>query len=112
MTMSDRHITDQTQLLADLAREGSENRQEAAVVISPGAGATAWAVTIESHVAYNVYKVRAVVVGAPGSVPAEIGEQTEATNLAESFLSQGTLSAGTYAVMCRVGEKNVFYAVP
>jgi hypothetical protein len=110
--MSERHVTDQTQLLADLARAGSENRRETSVVISPGAGVTAWAVKVKSHIAYNVYQVRAVLIGAAGTMPAEMGELMEATNLAESFLSQGTLAAGTCAVMCRVGDKNVFYATP
>ncbi len=110
--MENRHITDQQQLLAQLAREGSENRRETSTVISPGAGVTAWAVKVKSHVAYNVYRVRAVVLGDTGTVPTEIGEQSEAVNLAESFLNQGTLAAGTYALLCRVGEKNVFYAVP
>jgi len=110
--MNERHVTDQTQLLADLAREGSQDRREASVVVSPGAGVTAWAVKVKSHVAYNVYKVRAVVVGDAGAIPPEMGEQMEATNLAESFLGQGSLPAGNYAVMCRVGDKNVFYAKP
>lgn len=110
--MSQRHVTDETQVLADLAREGSADRREASVVVSPGAGVTAWAVKVKSHVAYNVYQVRAVIVGDAGSIPAEIGAQMEATNLAESFLSQGSLPAGTYAVMCRVGDQNVFYAKP
>ena len=60
----------------------------------------------------NTYEVRAVIVGEPGSIPVEIGNEMEATNLAESFLSQGALAAGTYAVMHRIGERNVFYAVP
>jgi hypothetical protein len=34
----------------------------------------------------------------------------QAANLAESFLEEGQLSAGTYTVMSRVGSKNVFYA--
>jgi hypothetical protein len=110
--MDNRTITDQQQLLAELARTGSQNRQEPSIVISPGGRATTWAVKVKSHVAYNTYSVRAVVLGAPGSVPSEIGEQMEATNLAESFLSQGTLPAGKYAVMSRIGESNVFYAVP
>jgi len=62
--MNQRHVTDQGQLLADLARAGAEDRQEASIVISPGAGATAWAVKITSHAAYNVYNVRAVAIGA------------------------------------------------
>jgi hypothetical protein len=56
--------------------------------------------------------VRTVVVGGTGVVPDEIGGQMEATNLAESFLTEGILAPGAYALMCRMGEKNVFYAVP
>jgi len=110
--MDSRNITDQQQLLADLARTGSENRQENSVVVSPGAKVTGWAVKVKSHVAYNIYNVRAIVIGIPGSMPFEMGEQMEAVNLAESFLSQGTVPAGKCAIMCRVGETNVFYAVP
>jgi hypothetical protein len=82
------------------------------VVVSPGAKVTGWAIKIKSHVAYNVYSVRVIVMSVPGSMPFELGEQMEAVNLAESFLSQGTVSAGKCAIMCRVGETNVFYAVP
>jgi hypothetical protein len=110
--MENRHTTDEQQLLAGLAREGSENRRETSAVISPGARVAGWAVKIKSHVAYNVYMVRAVVIESMGVIPSEIGEQMEAINLAESFLAQGTLAAGTYAIMCGVGDKNVFYAVP
>jgi len=110
--MDSRNITDQQQLLAELAWTGSTNREETSVVISPGARVTAWAIKVKSHVTHNVYNVRAIVVGEPGSMPFEIGEQMQAVNLAESFLSQGTVSAGKCAVMCRVGETNVFYAVP
>ncbi len=110
--MDSRNVTDQQQLLAELARTGSENRQESAVVISPGARVVGWAVKVKSHVAYNRYKVCAVVITVPGLTPIEIGEQMEAVNLAEPFLSQGTVAAGKYGIMCRVGEVNVFYAVP
>jgi hypothetical protein len=88
----------------------TESLQEVSVVTSPGARAAAWAVKVKSHVSYNVYNVCAVQLGEPGSVPVEMGQQMQAVNLAESFLDQGTLPAGTYAVMSRVGDKNVFYA--
>ena len=110
--MDARFMTDQQQFLAELARAGSENRRENALVISPGARVGAWAVKVKSHVDYNVYRVCAVVIGDTGSMPVEIGDQMEAVNLAESFLAQGSLAAGKYALMCRVGERNVFYAVP
>ena len=110
--MTDRHVTDQQRLLAVMARAGAANRQETSLLVSSGDRTTAWAVKIKNHVDYNVYKVGRVVVEGAGVSPTEFGEEVEATNLAESFLSQGTLSIGTYALMCRVGEKNIFYAVP
>lgn len=110
--MDIRNFTDQQQLLAELAWAGSENRQEASIVVSPGARVTGWAVVVKSLAAYNVYDVRAVVMGSPGSTPLEIGETMQAVNLAEPFSSQGTVPTGKYAIMCRVGETNVFYAVP
>ena len=103
-------FTDSQQLLQKLARDSAESRQETSVVISPGARAAAWAVKVKSNSSYNVYNVRVVEIGDPGSLPVEIGQQLQAVNLAESFLEQGTLPAGTYAVMSRVGQKNVFYA--
>ncbi len=110
--MDNRHITDQQQVLADMARSGPQNRQETSALISPGGGIRTWAVKIKSHVDRNVYAVCAVMIGETGSIPVEFGEQVEATNLAESFLGQGTLSPGIYAVLHRLGEKNVFYALP
>jgi len=84
--------------------------QEISVVTSPGARAAGWAVKVKSNSSYNVYNVRAVVIGDAGSVPVEIGTQTQAVNLAESFTQQGQLAAGTFVAMFRVGDKNVFYA--
>jgi len=100
------------QMLDRLCREGSQGTDEIAVVTSPGARTAAWTVKIKSHSSYNVYNVIAVVIGNPGSEPSEIGQQMQAVNLAESFTDQGTLPADTYAVMVRVGGKNVFYVEP
>jgi len=99
---------DKQQLLDRLSRNTQEG-VEKSVVTSPGSRAAAWAVKIKSLSSYNVYNVCAVVLGEAGSVPVEIGSQMQAVNLAESFLQAGQLSAGTYAVMFRVGGKNVFY---
>lgn len=104
------NIVDSQQILERLSRKGSEQTEEKSVVTSPGARAAAWAVKVKSSVSYNVYNVRAVVIGDPGSLPVEIGQQMQAVNLAESFLQTGQLAAGTYVVMLRVGERNVFYA--
>jgi len=90
----------------------SDTLKETSVVTSPGARVTAWAVKVKSHFSHNVYNVCAVEIGEPGSLPVEIGQQTQAVNLAESFLNPGTLPTGTYVLMCAVGDKNVFYAKP
>ena len=100
------------QLLERLSRQGSQGTDEIAVVMSPGARTAAWAVKVKSNSSYNIYNVVAVIISVPGLAPSEIGQQVEAVNLAESFTQQGTLSAGTCAVMSRVGDKNVFYAKP
>jgi len=110
--MDNRYVTDQQQVLADIARGGPQNRQEASTVISPGGGAQTWAVKVKSHVERNVYMVCAVTIGESGLLPIEFGEHMEATNLAESFLHEGTLAVGTHAILHRLGETNVFYAVP
>ena len=106
------NITEGRQTLERLARQDSEQAQEVSVVTSPGARASAWAVKVKSLYSYNAYNVIAVVIGAAGSIPVEIGGQMQAVNLAESFMQQGTLPAGTYAIMFRAGDKNVFYAKP
>ena len=106
------NIVNRQQVLDRLCRTGSQGIGEIAIVTSPGAQAAAWAVKVKSNSSYNVYNVVAVVINNAGSVPTEIGQQTKAVNLAESFTQTGTLPAGTYAVMARVGDKNVFYAKP
>ncbi|MBN2315445.1 MAG: hypothetical protein JXM79_16060 [Sedimentisphaerales bacterium] len=98
------------QMMERLCREGSQGTGEIAVVTSPGARTAAWTVKVKSHSSYNRYNVIAVVIGDTGSEPSEIGQQMLAVNLAESFTEQGTLPAETYAIMMRVGNKNVFYA--
>jgi len=90
----------------------TDSLQETSVVTSPGARAAAWSIKVKSLVSYNVYNVCAIQIGQPSSLPVEIGQQMQAVNLAESFLEQGILPADTYAVMSRVGDKNVFYAKP
>ena len=103
------NIINSQEILERLSRQGSQETREISVVTSPGARAAAWAVKVKSLSSYNVYNVRVVVIGDAGSVPVEIGGQMQAVNMAESFLEDGQLSAGTYAIMFRMGEKNVFY---
>lgn len=106
------NIVNRQQVLDRLCRAGSQGTGEIAVVTSPGARATAWAVKVKSNSSYNVYNVVAMVINDAGSEPTEISQQTKAVNMAESFTQTGTLPAGTYAVMVRVGSKNVFHVKP
>ena len=109
--MSDeRNINDSRNLLERLARNDPRQIKEVSFVTSPGARAAGWAVKIKSLAAYNTYNVQAVILGDPGSLPVEIGAEMQAVNLAESFLYDGQLPAGTYAAMLKFGEKNIFYA--
>lgn len=110
--MENRYTTDQQQALADLARDGSQSRRDVSAIVSPGGGTSLWAARVKSHVQDNVYMVRAVAIEAADPIPTEFGEQMEATNLAEPFQDQGTVSPGTHAMMFRLGERYVFYAVP
>jgi hypothetical protein len=102
-------VTDSQQFLERLNRQSLQETKETLAVTSPGARVTAWAVKIKSLSSYNWYNVRAVEIGEAGSLPVEYGSQMKAVNLAESFLQDGQLPAGTYVLMCRVGDKNVFY---
>jgi hypothetical protein len=106
------NIVNRQQVLNRLCRAGSQGTGEIAVVTSPGARAVAWAVKVKSNSSYNIYNVIAVVINDAGSEPTEIGQQMQAVNLAESFTQTGTLPTGTYAVMARVGNKNVFHVKP
>jgi hypothetical protein len=106
------NIANRQQVLDRLCRAGSQGTGEIAIVTSPGARATAWAIKVKSNSSYNVYNVVAVMINNAGSEPTEIGQQTQAVNLAESFTQTGTLPEGTYAMMARVGDKNVFHVKP
>ena len=105
------NIVDSQQVLERLARS-AEQIQEVSFVTAPGDKTAAWAVKVKSNSSHNVYNVVVVVIGNAGSIPVEIGKQTQAVNLAEPYQQQGTLAAGTFAVMFRVGDKNVFYIEP
>lgn len=104
------NTTEAGRLLERLARAGSAATQETSVVTSPGARTAVWAVKVKSNSSYNLYNVRVVEIGQPGSAPTELGSEMQAFNLAESFTETGGLSADTFVVMCKVGNKNVFYA--
>jgi hypothetical protein len=102
-------IINPQEILNRLYRKASDERPEVSVVTSPGGKPAAWVIKIKSLSSYNIYNVRAVVIGEPGSSPTEIGQQTKAVNVAEPFDQAGQLSASTYTIMFSVGGKNVFY---
>ncbi len=97
-------------LLQRISRQDFSQEPEKSRVISPGARTAAWTIKVMSLSSYNVYNVRTVQVGEPGTVPGMMGTETQAVNMAEPFLEEGQLSAGAYAIMFRAGGKNVFYA--
>lgn len=102
--------TNTQQILEQLSRKPAQRVHDTTMVTSPGSGTIAWTVKIKSNASYNLYHVIAIVISDAGTEPVEIGQQTQAFNLAEPFDQQGTLTAGMYVLMFRVGGKNVFYA--
>ena len=105
---TDSSIVMDQRMMQRLRNKDQRQGREVSVVTSPGAKVTSWPIKIKSLSSYNVYNVKVVTLGTPGTIPVEIGEQLQAVNLAESFIQTGQLSAGVYAVMLSVGEKNIF----
>jgi hypothetical protein len=86
-----------------------QQMQEVQGVVSPGARAETFSCKVKSLVSHNVYKVRMVEIGAPGSLPVEIGSEFEAVDLSDDFLNPaGDVPIGTIVVVARVGSKYVF----
>jgi hypothetical protein len=106
------NITNRQQELNRLCREPMVRLRETVILCSPGVGTQFIAVKIQSNSSYNVYNVVNVTFGEPGSEPVEMGMYVLATNMAEPFDQQGTLPAGTYVVIFKLGNKYVFYAKP
>jgi hypothetical protein len=97
-------------IIARLARRDWDEQIEKYRVSSPGARTAAWVIKVISCSSYNVYNVQIVQLAAPGTVPGVMGAEMQAVNVAEPFLQTGQLPAGSYAIMFRAGDKNVFYA--
>lgn len=94
-------------------QEEQGSQQESNMVLATGAAPPAAAVKIISLVQKNVYQVQQVSLPMIGLLPAALGgTDTQATNLAESFTVDGTLVAGSYAIMWRVAGGNGFYLEP
>jgi hypothetical protein len=92
-----------------LFRDDSAADSETFRVDSPGGRNAAMAVKVVGHHSYNVYKVKIVELGPPGSFPMVMSSEMLAVNLAESFSGGGSLASGTYTVMFRVGQVYAFY---
>ena len=108
------HGIDYQEQISRLSRRETQGiKNEGALVTATGTAPPAWAVKIISLSSYNVYNVKQVSIESPGMPPVVIsGSETQTTNLAESFISSGQLSPGTYAVMWRTGSNNVIYVEP
>jgi hypothetical protein len=105
--MSGIEQTESRQLVERLAKRAVQTAEGSFLASAGGAAAK-----IKELSSYNIYIVRAVELGEAGTLPVEFGEEFEAVNLAEAFLSQGQLAAGAIVLIGRIGSKNVFYAKP
>jgi hypothetical protein len=110
--MSDELVqTEQQQLISRLMRSG-EGLNENAFVTSAGGKITGFVAKVISKHDYNHYNVRPVELNPCGFPPTSVGSSVTAVNVAESFTSQGTLAAGKYVIMFKLGEYYCFYAIP
>jgi hypothetical protein len=108
--MSDELVqTEQQQLISQLMRNG-QAPGENAFVTSAGGKIAGFVGKIISKYDYNYYNVRTVELNPCGFPPTSVGSSLIAVNVAESFTSQGTLAAGKYVVMFKIGEYYCFYA--
>lgn len=100
---------DSGQVLRRITRAQQQEGTETQRVTAPGARPTAWVIKIVGLDCYNIYNVQVVQLGSAGVWPAGVGAQMQAVNVAEPFDESGQLPAGTYAIMFRSGDRNVFY---
>lgn len=100
---------EQQQMIERLLRN-DQPITENAFVTSAGGRNAGFAAKIISKYNYNHYNVRACEIRGPGLYPSVYGQEVRAVNIAEPFTSQGTLPAGRYVIMFRMGEYYCFYA--
>jgi len=83
--------------------------QETQGVISPGARTQNFACRVKSNVSHNLYKVRMVEIGPPGTIPVEIGAEIEAVDLSDDFSDPASdVPIGSIVVVSKVAGKYVF----
>jgi hypothetical protein len=108
--MSDNFIqNEQQQFVERLSRE-SPGLNESAFVTSAGGKTTGFVAKVISKYDYNHYNVKAVEVGIAGTIPMVVGNEVRAVNVAEPFLAQGNLPAGSFVIIIRIADLYVFYA--
>ncbi|HBG27494.1 MAG: hypothetical protein A2Y10_02875 [Planctomycetes bacterium GWF2_41_51] len=100
---------EQQQMMERLLRNG-EPMTENAFVTSAGGRNPGFVARVISKHNYNHYNVRACELRSAGLYPIAVGEEVRAVNVAEPFTSQGTLTAGKYVIMFKMGEYYCFYA--
>jgi len=87
-----------------------EQIQETQQVVSPGARVQTFACKVKSLISHNIYKVRMVEIGAPGTLPVEVGSEIEAVDLSDDFSNPaGNVLINSIVVVSRVGDKYVFH---
>jgi hypothetical protein len=101
--------SEQQQFIERLSRQ-STGLNESAFVTSAGGRTIGFAAKVISKFDYNHYNVKAVEVDGAGSIPVVVGSEVRAVNIAEPFLSQGNLPAGSYVIIFKIGEYYCFYA--
>jgi hypothetical protein len=87
-----------------------EIAQELEHVVSPGARTESFTCKVKSHVSHNLYKVRMVEIGQPGSLPVEVGGEFDAVDLSDDFADPaGDVPIGSIIAVSRAGNKYVFH---
>ncbi|OHB60708.1 MAG: hypothetical protein A2Y12_10790 [Planctomycetes bacterium GWF2_42_9] len=100
---------EQQQMINRLMRSG-DGLNENAFVTSAGGKIAGFVARVISLNEYNHYNVRAVQINPSGIEPTIVGNEVVAVNVAEDFMQDGTLAAGTIVIMFKLGEYYCFYA--
>lgn len=107
--MTDNLLQNSQQLIEQLSRS-SGALNESSFVTSTGGKAAGFVAEVISKYDRNRYYVKIAEVGILGAVPIAMGNQFIAVNVAESFTAQGSLPAGTYVIISKIGDYYCFYA--
>lgn len=106
--MADDYLQNEQQQFIGKLQRNSESMAEAAFVTSTGGGIAGFVAKVVGKYDFNHYNVSLVELGPPGMYPTEAGNEIIAINVAEPFLSQGSLTAGTYVIIFRIAGFYIF----